>query len=67
MRWHLIRKGRIVASDTAPTYLDAIATARDIVISDADWRGTQYRRALRDWTPPVVSMREKADQLFGGG
>lgn len=51
MRWHKLRNGRIVASvdaedgDAADTLL-APHFPNELIVSDAMWRGTMYRKAL---------------------
>ena len=50
-RYHLIRRGRIVASDTHHAYLEAIASAHEKVVSDGEWRGAHFRGALRWYGP----------------
>lgn len=51
MRYHLIGRGRIVASDTAPTYLEAIAQPWQKVVGDEEWRDRHFLGALRRYAP----------------
>lgn len=73
-RWHKLRHGRIVAScecvtgDAAEVLL--APTPAELIVSDAQWRGTMYRRTLmRVGTPKrgadqrTADMRRKAHEL----
>ena len=45
-RYFLLRKGRVIASDTGTAYLEGLAGPSDLLISEQDWKETHYRRAL---------------------
>lgn len=76
-RWHKLRHGRIVAScecvtgDAAEVLLDP--SPLDLIVSDAQWRGTYYRRPLMHLAPPKrtleqqhADMRRRAQEIADG-
>ena len=48
-RWHLLRKGRVVASGDDLEVLDGISQATDLIVSEEEWRRIHWLRALREW------------------
>lgn len=73
-RWHKLRHGRIVAScecktgDGADVMLNP--SPIDLIVSDAQWRGTMYRKALLRAVVPkrgaeqrTADMRRRANEL----
>lgn len=77
MRWHKLRGGRIVQScecgtgDGADVLLAPIQPT-ELIVSDAQWRGTQYRRALlqvkakpMDAEQRTAEMRRRAQEIAG--
>lgn len=74
MRWHNLRNGRIVASvdaedgDAAEAMLETRPS--DLLVSDAMWRTTMYRKALMRQGRPKMGaeqwtheMRRRANEL----
>lgn len=74
-RWHKLRYGRIVAScecvsgDAADVLL-APHTPTELIVSDAQWRGTMYRKALLrqgthrpDAEQRTADMRRRAQEI----
>lgn len=63
-RWHKLRHGRIVAScecvsgDAADVLL-APHTPTESIVSDAQWRGTYYRRPLMHLAPPKRTLEQQ--------
>ena len=49
MRYFLLRRGRIVASDTGTAYLEALAQRHDLVVTEEDWWALHWRRAILAW------------------
>lgn len=73
-RWHKLRHGRIVAScecvtgDAAEVLL--APTPVELIVSDAQWRGTMYRRTLmrvgtatRGTEQRTADMKRRAHEL----
>lgn len=82
MRWHKLRHGRIVAScecvtgDAAEVLLSRDRTddgkfdGGGLIVSDAQWRGTMYRKALLrvgttkpDAEQRTADMRRRAQEI----
>ena len=54
-----MRHGRIVRSGADPEALDRVASRIDRIVSDEDWWGAEWRRALRHPEPVAPVKAEK--------